>query len=234
MYDIVIPLKATSKNEELRYSLRSIAKNFPHRNVWVSGYHPRWTRGLNYINSTTVKESKYDKAAKNIRMACLSPKVSDKFFLFNDDFFIMSNVKDFSNMHRGYLDEVIEYYMDNHPVSTYTNAMLRTRDVLDKLGVRDPLSYALHIPMLVDKKLWMKAHAMQLEFNPDNLPIQMRTIYGNLFIDDATYREDVKAFELDTIPEYREYLSTSDKSFRDGLIGKRIRNTFPQKSKYEK
>ncbi len=39
--DIVYFVKESAQNEELRYSLRSVEKNFPHRNVWFVGGKPK-------------------------------------------------------------------------------------------------------------------------------------------------------------------------------------------------
>lgn len=42
-YDIVYFVKESAKNEELRYSLRSL-KNFPHGRVWFYGYCPSFLK----------------------------------------------------------------------------------------------------------------------------------------------------------------------------------------------
>ena len=39
--DIVYIVKNTEYNGELRYSLRSVCKNFPHRNIWIVGNLPK-------------------------------------------------------------------------------------------------------------------------------------------------------------------------------------------------
>ena len=40
LLDVVYVLKSNIDPEELRYSLRSVEKNFPHRYVWFVGSQP--------------------------------------------------------------------------------------------------------------------------------------------------------------------------------------------------
>lgn len=233
-YDIVIPLKETDNNPELRYTLRSIAKNFPHRKVWLSGFLPKLAKNVGYISSHSQADNKYGKAAKNIRMACINPNVTDKFFLFNDDFFIMKPVRSFTNKNRGRLQEVLDYYAEVAPTGEYYKSMVRTARILKELGIDDPLSFALHVPMLVDKRKWLDTWKLQLEHNPDGLPVQMRTLYGNLHLKDTEFMSDVKINELTEKPGDTTYLSTHDNSFKHGQVGIRVRNTFPTHSRYDK
>ncbi|MFF3129757.1 hypothetical protein ACFVRD_48125 [Streptomyces sp. NPDC057908] len=39
--DIVYVVRPWNQNEQLRYSLRTLA-NLPHRRVWIAGYCPTW------------------------------------------------------------------------------------------------------------------------------------------------------------------------------------------------
>ena len=45
-YDVVYIVKEDPRNEELRYSIRSVCENFPVRNIWIFGYCPRLFCGL--------------------------------------------------------------------------------------------------------------------------------------------------------------------------------------------
>jgi hypothetical protein len=47
--DVVYVVRPGNRNEELRYSLRSIAAHLPHRRVWLAGFCPSWVRNISFI-----------------------------------------------------------------------------------------------------------------------------------------------------------------------------------------
>ncbi len=52
--DVVYVVRPGDKNEELRYSIRSVIANLPHRKVWIAGYKPTWlSDDLGYIKVQT-------------------------------------------------------------------------------------------------------------------------------------------------------------------------------------
>jgi glycosyltransferase involved in cell wall biosynthesis len=95
LIDVVIPVGTGSvnSNNELRFCLRSIEKNLRgYRNIWIVGFMPKWLKNLKHI---TFKE--YHPKANNIhdkiKAACEHPEVSDEFIMFNDDYFLTSEVQ---------------------------------------------------------------------------------------------------------------------------------------------
>ena len=44
--DFVYIVKEDEKNEDLKYSLRSIAKFYPENKVWIVGYKPSWVKNV--------------------------------------------------------------------------------------------------------------------------------------------------------------------------------------------
>ena len=57
--DIVYFVKEWPTNEELHYSLRSVAKNMPHKRVWIFGGHPKGVIPDVYIKVKKLKEFKH-------------------------------------------------------------------------------------------------------------------------------------------------------------------------------
>ena len=92
MRDIVYILKEDVDPYELTYSLRSVEKNFPHRKVWFVCGQPEGLipdgRIIHRQHSTIRGERTRESMWKIIR----NPDITEEFFLFNDDFFIMKPV----------------------------------------------------------------------------------------------------------------------------------------------
>ena len=112
MLDFVYIVKESDKNDDLRYSLRSIAKFYPDHRVWIVGYKPKWVQNVGYI---PVKQTgnKWGNSVKNIIAACESKEISEDFILMNDDFFIIKEkypLETVCNMNSGTLDKAIKAY----------------------------------------------------------------------------------------------------------------------------
>lgn len=61
-----------------------------------------------------------------------------------------------------------------------------------------------------------------------------RTIYANYAELGGEEIQDVKITSKDKLYKGGIYLSTEDKAFSDGLVGKQIRDKFPDSCKYER
>lgn len=231
--DIVYIVRPGDDNEELRYSLRSVAANMPHRHIYIAGYTPKWVRGVESIDTKQQAErTKYARAMLNWKAAINNDWVSEDFMLFNDDFFIMQPIEYLKTFNRGPLDNVIAYY--DQKGGPYVNNMKRTRKLLKELGVTDARSYALHIPMWLNKTRYkfllggVEAAGYTLE------GIQMRTLYGNFWNVGGEYHDDVKISAKTGKPDPNAvFLSSLDESFSDGEIGKFVRERFNTKCRYE-
>lgn len=231
--DIVYIVRAGEVNEELRYSLRSL-KNLPHRRVVIAGYIPKWVKNVTAIPVQQDQVTKYANAEKNWQYAMNDLRVTDDFVLFNDDFFVMQPIEGVPTLQRGKLKDVIDYYSTINS-GQYLQNMERTRDVLLEFGITDPLSYALHVPMVMNKKRRKVLQATQLMFNEKGLDIQMRTLYGNFYHLGGDYYEDVKANKLNDEPDKSAiFLSSNDQTFMRGKIGDYIKRSFTEKSEYER
>ena len=69
-YDVVYILKNDIKTDEIRYSLRSIEQNLPHKNVWFVGGQPA---GLKPDKALPMKQKgilKWEKARSSLLAIC--------------------------------------------------------------------------------------------------------------------------------------------------------------------
>lgn len=223
------------ENEELRYSIRSVVQNLKHDNIWVVGGKPSWYSG-NYIRVPQTG-SKYNNAKDNVSAIINSSQISDNFILMNDDFFVISKVSILKNYHGGPLRQKIRHLKNKYGSSAYINLLERTLKYLKKLGIPEPLDYALHIPFRVNKKNLATVVGLGLSW---------RVAYGNIYKiggeeviikDGSSY--DVKIYIRDGQVEgmaentiTKKFLSSQDNSF-DVLLP-RLQELFPDPSPYEK
>lgn len=232
--DILYPLKYEENNFELRYSLRSLV-NLPHDKIFMCGFKPSWVTSdvIEIHVEQNPFESKYLRSIKNLIAAMDDDRISENFILMNDDFFILKPIDPelLPALHRGPLNDMINYFYRKHTSSAYTHGLIAVFNKLEEIGVSDPLSYELHVPMVINKTNFKKALAICLEIEG----FGKRTIYGNMFLKggeefaDVKYTDPRKAI-LDDMP----FVSTDEGSFLNHQIGGYIRGRFIERSKYEK
>jgi hypothetical protein len=232
--DVVYIVREGDDNEELRYSLRSIAANLPHRRVVIAGHKPDWVRGVLHIPTDQASQrTKYAKAMLNWKAAVNDDYLSENFVLFNDDFYVMQPLEELPIYHRGPINNIIDHY--NKLGGPYVANMKRTRKLLKDLGADNLLSYALHIPMVVNKTRYKFLLGGLEAAGYDLDGVQLRSLYGNFWRLGGEYREDVKYGKATDVPNPdSDFLSTLDESFNDGITGKLIRQTFTEKCRYER
>lgn len=224
MYDIVYFVKESKTNEELRYSLRSL-KNFPHRKVWFYGGCPEGLKPDYHVYVEQDQVNKWLNINKSIKEAVHEPDITDNFWLFNDDFFIMKPVKKPCNYYDGELYKRIVTLEDKF--KKFTKYSLQLRKICDDLismgcGVRN---FCIHVPMLVNKE-----KAIEL-FNIEDAHM-FRSLYGNYHNIEAKQLSDYKISNQHLKWKDSTYLSTTEDSFA-GEVGKQIRELFPDKCEYE-
>lgn len=183
-------------NEELRYSIRSVVKYFKNPNIWVVGGKPDWYSG-NFIFVQDIG-NKFVNINNAYKAIIKNNKISEDFILMNDDFFILSPKTTEYKFYSGLLQDKIVNHMKQYGNSVYARALKTAVDALKKEGIGSPRNYDIHTPMTFNKaKL---AQVIDLSLAP-------RSVYGNIFIEDGQYMEDVKI-----------YKGTSDINFDSGLI----------------
>lgn len=216
------------RNEELRYSLRSLAAHVPHDRVWIAGHCPPWVTGVHHIPVPQNGRSRFANSTANMRAACEHPDVSDTFAYFNDDFFVLRDLPDgVPVLHRGPVADVVAAT----PHSAYRMGAIATARLLRHLGYPEPLSYELHMPMTVHR-----AGMLEAIERGRNLPVMhKRTLYGNLAGIGGEQVPDCKIVDRNApIPAGVWCVSTSDQSFAAGLVGRQVRDMFGEPCRYER
>lgn len=232
--DVVYTLKEEDDNEELRYSLRSLAQNMGHNNLFFAGYMPTWVRNAYHIPVEQDRGSKYLNSRANIIAACESPDVTSDFILMNDDFFILQPTEYLDWHYRDKLDEVIRHFAQ-HGTGPYLRGMKRTKEMLEDLGQDGLKSYELHIPTVVNKRKRLLMMDIQAVVNPDQDLFHSNTFYGNFWSVGGTKMKDVKIYNnTDLPPKNARFLSTDDASFKRGRVGEYVRQKFPLRCIYER
>lgn len=229
--DIIYFIKARQSNEELRYSLRSVAKNFPHRKVWFVGEYQEGFLPDGWLKVTQNEISKWANTSKSMLAVCLSDNedISENFVLFNDDFFIMKPLENgfMPYYYRKTLDEQIEW-LEKQNSRGYLNHIRETRKML-KDTWKPIKCYAVHYPMVINKLEMLET----MSSYPNGL--MWRALYANYWKKGGVSCNDCKIQNPFTTPNPdAPFFSTSDRSFRDGEVGKLIRDTFSDKCEYEK
>lgn len=223
--DIVYFVKDSESNEELRYSLRSL-KNFPHKNVWFYGGCPKGFKPDRYVYVKQDKDNKWQNISTMLDMACVNRHISKNFWLFNDDFFVMEKIEHPKNYYRGDLYKRIVQLEDKTGITPYSQLLRDCAKECESLGIECPKDFSLHIPIRINKEKMLNLRNMT-EFEG------FRSLYGSYCIKTKDKMNDCKITSL--TKEYKGgcYLSTDERSFEYGLVGRQIRKMFQDKCKYE-
>lgn len=224
--DVVYILKKNTDPQELIYSLRSL-KNFPHRKVWFVGGQPDGLYPDGRIAHEQTGVTKWERVRSSLIKITECDEITDDFYLFNDDFFVMKPQSgEFVNLTDGTLEKKIKTINRKYIQSNYAHQLERLRAVLLFEGV-DAMSFALHVPFKVNKE---KTRALLKEHNTP----MFRSLYGNIYNERYIYHKDVKINDVVTAPdEEADYLSTNANSFINGKAGEYIRAQFTEPCAYE-
>ena len=233
-YDVVYFLKQSPKNEELRYSLRSLEKNWQYHKVWFYGGCPDGLKPDYHVPVRQIAPSKWQRVRDMIYQACLNDDLTEDFWLFNDDFFILKPKNE--NMPVQYnrtLEDRIRKIEKRHGgiPDEYTTRLRHLVKTL-KTASKPTLDYAVHKPMLINRKRMLEV----LRAFPDEPMV--RALYGNYWELGGVSNHDMKIkvqnyAKMNEVMRSWDFLSTSDTSFATGNVGRYLRDKFSVKSKFE-
>ena len=227
-HDIIYILRNDIEPQELRYSLRSL-KNFPHGKVWFFGGEPAYLKPDRQVYIAQRGATPWERSTFTIQAICNSDKTPEEFWLFNDDFFIMKPLKDLGPRYNGDLWKHAAHIEQRHGgrISAYTAQLRRTAEALESAGFQTR-TYAMHIPMLINKE-----NALETLARFPHVPM-FRSLYGNMHDIGGENMPDVKIATITEKPaEDAELLSTADNSWIVGEVGRFIRERFPEPCEYE-
>jgi hypothetical protein len=240
--DFVYLIKIDPENdsEELRYSLRSL-RNIPHGKVVIAGEKPDWVTNVLFIPIEQSK-TKSKNVAMNLRAAVASSDVSEEFVIMNDDFFIMHPMTEIPITNFGTMESIINQYTHRYPEETpYIMSMKKLYEVLKEKGITNPVSYELHMPMVMSK-----SNIRRLYQEVSGSLYQIRSYYGNYFNIGGKTVADVKVFveprhndplyvqDPELYLSQQSFLSSTGGAFKSGRPGDFVRSQFSEKSEYER
>lgn len=229
-YDIVYILKADASDRELRYSLRSVEKNLPHRKVWFYCGKPAGLEPDEYVRHKQVGESKGERVRSSLIEACKNDKITKRFWLFNDDFFVLRPMTSEKPYFNGMLRDRIDAIDKKRGRQTnYTKELAFCESLLKSEGFTTFAYDAIHIPMLIQREKMLEV----LETYPTcNMA---RSLYGNIAMIGGNPHENVKVKNgRERLNKEADFVSTDDNSFNFGMVGQDIRSMFREKSRFEK
>jgi hypothetical protein len=220
----------SGSNEELKYSIRSLVKHFPNPDIVVVGGKPDWYIGEHI--SVQQNKTKHQNVINSLYSICSSEKINETFVLMNDDFFITRDISEIPVFHGGLLKDKVLFYQENADTSNYTKILIDTQFILQKQKIENPLDYAIHVPMTMEKKKLLKILKPMTSF---------RILYGNLYSVGGTKIPDVKFYNggplwaKSYMPESNEipFLSTNDQSFQKAY-SLFLKHNLNKKTIYEK
>lgn len=228
-HDIVYFLRDGS-NEELRYSLRSVDENFAYNKVWFVGGKPEGITPDEYMPINQSGADKFERVRNMLLECCRNDNITEEFWLFNDDFFVMLPSLEDTQWTNGTLGQriaIIEARENNGMPTAYSQKLRHLVQTLEKDGL-PTLNYAVHKPMLINRKKAIEV----LEKYP-NEPM-FRALYGNYWHIKAKDDLDCKIRRCDrTLKPNKQFISTSDLSFNHGIIGAQLKERFKFRSRFE-
>jgi hypothetical protein len=234
--DWVIAVRLGEANEELRFSVRSVAANVRGiRNLVIAGYRPDWIAGARHIDVPQDLGEKYTNAVRIWRTVANESTLSDQIVVAHDDLFVMepTDVADLVPRYRGRLIAHIDRMRAEGTQTVWRQSLERTRAWLRVQGYVRPLSYAVHVPVLVDRRQLAETYA---RLDGGAVRRNIMTVHAALHgIVGRPIAGDVKVSGMRDTKPWRTLplLSTSDGSFANHPVGDRIRRAFPEPSPWE-
>lgn len=218
----------TSGHEELRHSLRSVAKNLPHRHVWIVGSIPDWVTSVKTIPLEPHPE-KFENQRQSLTAACNNAEVSESFVLMNDDMFAIEpilNTFDLPVKHLGRSSEHLKFLASVGKNNDWVDAVTATAEWFG-----DPNCYECHIPLLFSRE---RLSAV-LSAYPKGRPFAAGEAYEAARAgSEGVLGHCVKVTSQPLADKLgTPFLSSVEWSFAKGEVGRYVRSLFPQKCRYE-
>lgn len=233
-FDVVYMVKESPSNEELIYSLRSLEENWSYNRVWFCGGCPEGLKPDKMFKLKQEGLDKWWKVRNMIRKVCENDEITEDFWLFNDDFFILKPMaQDFQPQYNG---DLMGYILRTERrlggPDGFTVRLREANNALLRFGC-GTLNYEVHKPMLINRK-----KALEVLDKFGDVPA-FRSLYGNYHKIGGVDRHDMKVKILNypnmyNVENFWDFVSTSDESFRDGEVGRFLRDKFNKKSRFER
>lgn len=240
--DLVYPVRP-GENEELRYSLRSVATNAPglYRKVWVvvtdAATLPGWLTGVEVLEAGA--EGKQADIRAKVTAAAHEKRVASRFVLMTDDCYLVEPITAWEAFHMGPTSAYVKHLRGEGVTERngWLRTVIATAEWMAEQGYGDILVRQGHRPLLWDKRKLAAALAAY----PADRRLDVVGLYdiagaagegrrgtnAKIGNDPAAFHQ--RLAELD-VP----WLSSNDASFAEGMIGGYIRGMFRTPSPYER
>jgi hypothetical protein len=227
--------------EELRYSIRSLQKNFKNLgNIFIVGSSPDWAcNGYFHALNDPYRTNKDANLINKLIVAAKIPLISDYFLNMSDDYFLTKplEITDETQLKVPYFDNSVPQPKEERP-NRWNKRLRRTFDHLDKLGLKSNC-YEIHAPQLLNKKLFPDT-VLRYPFGEDigmcgntlyfNTVEQKGEVLGKQVPENYVGRVKNKTQK---IPKNCTWINTTPKGMGDN-IKDYLQKEFSEKSDYEK
>jgi hypothetical protein len=234
MRDVVFMVRNGRSYEELRYALRSIAANLPHRRVWVYGGEPRWLAGATHI-PVRQGPSTHTNTARITAAIAANRMLSPEFYWFHDDMYVLTPTEVIPRLWRAtWADWSAGAKERRDPHGTAKTSA--TAEVMARFDVEPVHSYELHVPMVIERDALRRMVEAVTAWRPEALvQVQKRSLYGNWVGYGGERAPDVKFYS--TTPAdgvwSSSFASSNDLSLASAA-GERVRAAFAEPCRYER
>jgi hypothetical protein len=227
------------RNNELRFSLRSLEKNLQGiRKIWIVGEKPDFVKNVNHIPFPDELINNADgNIIRKVLRVCQEKTLTDKFLFINDDHIIFKPVlaSDIPPYHKGSLESFDKKFFE---ANFWRGRLFRTKNILQQKGYPD-LHFDCHVPIVFDKNRFPQV-INEFDFEK-NTGYTMKSLYGNVVHPDGPglRGEKVVIFRPYTLSDIndkvkgRTFIAFNDDGLRPPMKTWLYCN-FPEPSKYEK
>lgn len=207
LVDVVYKVGSKKKwknKEELKYSIRSVEKNFVNlRNIVIVGTLPDWAKNIKHIEAHDPYIDKDSNIIHKLLMACRDEEVSANFVNMSDDqYFIKSTT--YKQLYPYNLNTDLRRMQKMKEVSAYGKKIKRTVNLLQSQNL-PAHNYEGHIPYLINKERYLNILS---NYKYD----QIGGLCGN-----TVYFNNLNDFEEVPVERVRAY-------FRKAAVPSRIKN----------
>ena len=229
--DVVFCIGPSVGRDEFQYALRSL-DNLEHGEVWIVGHKPKWVR--NVIHVPFDGGAKWQALNDVWRVIASVSDITERFYYSEDDYFITKPVEgEIPNYYLDTLDERVLALDEAGASGGWSQSLRATREVLVKAGIPHPISFDVHIPMLVEKE------RIPLHLDDGSRPLRYRSLVGN-FASRPPKRisTDVKTVSPEECQRVHGlglgFLSSNEATFESSGVKAVLAELFPNPSRYER
>lgn len=184
--DIVYPYRDDGNDgRELRYSLRTVAKNVPHRNVVIIGQVPTRlnTKEVKFIPYDDDPVLKYENVRWKIFNIFHNKDISEDFIWMNDDMLIIKPIDKIPP----YSWWTLQFHADKIEKRSGHSSYWYILNKTNKLFDGEWFSYEVHVPFIFNKDKLVSLFDM---YGEELKGCALRSVYGNKFCKPSFFEEE--------------------------------------------